>query len=111
VTAPATPSHHTTQRMPQDQPNLFRRLWPNRGPDWPAVIAVIMALFFGAIFSGALAAIVVKLNGTLEDWMKIGVGAVGYGAALLLGILAGRAFGRWQVARLKERSAQTDSSQ
>jgi hypothetical protein len=97
--------------MPQDQPNLFRRLWPNRGPDWPAVIVVIVALFFGAIFSGALAAIVVKFNGTLEDWMKIAVGAAGYGSALLLGILAGRAFGRWQVARLKQRGTHAGSEQ
>lgn len=91
--------------MPPDQPNLFRRLWPNRGPDWPAVIVILIALFFGAIFSGLLAAAALKLNGSLPTELKIFVGSLGYSSALGLGILAGRAFGRWQVKRAKRRTS------
>lgn len=87
--------------MSLEKPSLLKRLWPNRNIDWAVVIVMVISLLLGALFSGLLAALVLYMFGALNSWAKVAVGAVGYGCALGIGILAGRAFGRWQLQRYK----------
>jgi purine-cytosine permease-like protein len=78
--------------MADEEKPLLSRLWPNKGIDWTIMLVMVIALLCGALFSGLVGGLLAWCTGQADlapGWKAL-AGVIGYGSALVLGILVGR---------------------
>jgi purine-cytosine permease-like protein len=91
--------------MADEEKPLLSRLWPNKGIDWTIMLVMVIALLCGALFSGVAGGVLAWATGQADlapGWKAL-AGAVGYGSALILGVVVGKRIERRRTGGGKQR--------
>jgi membrane associated rhomboid family serine protease len=91
--------------MAEEEKSPLSKLWPNKGIDWTIMIVMAIALLCGALFSGLVGGLLAWATGQADlapGWKAV-AGVIGYGSALILGVVVGRKVERRRIDEGKQR--------